>query len=128
MLKNITRAQMVTETNYLLYFDDGHGNGYAFPCDENGTVDTDMPEAATSNYEFCRKHPDQFKRANQIKKVTCRYREEAHGTCDCGEKVYLVNEYYGACECDRCGKWYNLRGEEIQSPETWEEELEVEEW
>ena len=127
MLKDITRARIVTEISYMLFFDDGHGNGYAFPCDEKGGVNNDMPEAAMENLEFCRQHPEQFKRAGAVKTVTSSYREEAHGTCSCGQKVFLVNEYHGACECARCGKWYNLFGQEILPPEEWDE-LEIEDW
>ena len=58
MLKDITPARMVTETSSLLFFDNDDFNGYAFPCDEKGVVNSDLPEAAMSSYEFCRQHPE----------------------------------------------------------------------
>ncbi len=35
MIKDYTPARYVTITDHELVFDDGHNNGYGFPCDES---------------------------------------------------------------------------------------------
>ena len=37
----------------------------------------------------------------------------------CGEEFYLQDEYLGACECPRCGQWFNLFGQEVTDPSSW---------
>ena len=37
----------------------------------------------------------------------------------CGEEFYLQDEYLGACECPRCGQWFNLFGQEVTNPSSW---------
>ena len=56
------------------------------------------------------------------------YKEPAHGTCICGEEVSLWDQYYGACECPKCGRWYNLFGQELVAPEHWETDPAEEEY
>lgn len=41
------------------------------------------------------------------------------GECECGETVTLYNQYLGACECPKCGRWYNIWGQELNPPHTW---------
>ena len=122
MLTNIIRGEYVTEVCYELAFDDGHGNGYGFPCDANGVVNEGLHPEALPNLEYCRKHPEQFKRANEVIEIRRQYKEEDYGTCKCGEVVYLYNQYHGACQCPKCGQWYNLFGQELLPPESWEED------
>ena len=31
----------------------------------------------------------------------------------------LFNQYLGACECPKCGQWYNLSGQELNPVNTW---------
>ena len=50
------------------------------------------------------------------------YREPAHGICRCGEEVTLIDEYMGSCQCENCGQWYNLFGQELLPPNQWEED------
>ena len=37
----------------------------------------------------------------------------------CSEEFYLQDEYRGACECPRCGQWFNLFGQELTDPRGW---------
>ena len=37
----------------------------------------------------------------------------------CGAEFYLQDEYLGACECPRCGQWFNLFGQELTDPRGW---------
>lgn len=121
MINNYTPAQRRTITEYNLVFDDGCHNGYAFPCDENGKVYDDISPAALENYKWCLENPDRFERFNKVIANSWTVRDHAHGTCHCGNEVYLYDEYYGACQCDNCGQWYNLSGQELLPPNDWEE-------
>lgn len=122
MIKNYTPATFRTITSYSLVFDDGHGNGFWFSCDKNGTILNDNP-AAIQNHKWCLQHAEKFIRFNKIVKESWTVKDPAYGTCHCGNKVHLVNEYYGACQCDQCGQWYNLSGQEILHPVNWQENL-----
>ena len=122
MLSNIIRGEYVTEVRYELAFDDGHGNGYGFPCDANGVVDEGLTPNALSNLEYCRQHPEAFERADEVVEIRLEYKEEDRGTCRCGEMVYLHDQYWAACQCPKCGRWYNLFGQELLPPEMWEED------
>lgn len=123
MIQNYIPSKIVTKMEYNLLFDDGHRNGYSFPCDENGNVYNDLNPAALENYKWCLEHPERFVRFNEVVKDTWSYRADAHGTCHCGNEVYLRDEYCGACQCDQCGQWYNLFGQELRPPEDWEENI-----
>lgn len=126
MLDNFVPAKRVANVFFEKAFDDGKNNGFGFPCDENGNL-MEMSEAGRRNYEWCMNNPDKFVRFNKIIKYTNWYTQPAHGTCSCGCDVNLFDEYYGACECPECGKWYNMSGQELVSPEYWEEDFEPEE-
>ena len=65
-----------------------------------------------------------FQSAWEALKAENRFREPVKGLCSCGQWVELVDEYYGACQCPKCGKWYNLFGQELVSPEYWEQDPE----
>ena len=123
MIQNYVPSQRVTRTEYNLVFDDGHHNGLCFPCDENGNIPDDLSPAALDNYNWALQNPDRFVRFNKVVKDSWTVREPAHGTCHCGNEVYLHDEYYGACQCDECGQWYNLSGQELLPPEDWQENL-----
>lgn len=122
MLKNIERGEWKKETWYELVFDDGRGDGYSFPCDEDGNVKPLEFQAAIDNLEFCRAHPEMFVRFAEVVPFCNRYREPDRGTCRCGEVVELWDQYFGACQCPKCGQWYNLFGQELLPPEEWEED------
>ncbi len=120
MINNYVGAERKLYTFYELCFDDGHGNGCGFPCDANGNV-SGLIDAAKRNLEYCMAHPEKFRRWNKVVAYKQWYSEPARGTCSCGEEIILTDQYYGACECPSCGKWYNLFGQELQPPERWED-------
>lgn len=122
MLKNYIPANYHTVTEYELVFDDGRYNGYGFPCDANGKLLDEINEAAVENYKYCLAHPEKFVRFNKVIEQEYRVKDNAHGICSCGNEVELYDLYYGACQCEKCGKWYNLFGQELMPPENWEEE------
>ena len=121
MLTNYVESKREEITEYQLCFDDGHNNGYGFPCDKDGNLSKDLSDAAKANYKYCIKHPGEFVRFNKVLNITRLCKEPAHGTCSCGEVVYLTNQYLGACQCPNCGQWYNIFGQELLPPEKWEE-------
>ena len=120
MIKNFKPREWKTETYYELCFDDGHGNGYGFPCDKDGNASLQYEEAR-KNLAYCLGHPERYARYNTVVRKENRYVEDASGVCYCGNHVRLHDQYMGACECERCGQWYNLSGQELVPPERWEE-------
>lgn len=124
MLKNYVPSKWYTITEYQLVFDDRRHNGFGFPCDANGKLlqsEEENPESY-KNLRWCLEHPNKFERFNEAVKYTRNVKDDAHGTCHCGNEVYLYNQYHGACQCPECGQWYNLFGEELLPPEEWIEE------
>lgn len=130
MIKDYKAPWTETVTDYCLNFYSHSDGGYGFPCDEHGNVKKDdMQEIAVRNYEYCMANPDKFPYAwNEIEKRTRSYRNPASGTCHCGERINLYNDYMGACECPNCGQWYNLFGEELLPPKMWEENIDEEDY
>lgn len=128
MLKDIKRGELVEEISYGLQFMEDEFGGYEFPCDSEGNLLPDINEAARKNYELCMQHPEKYIVYNEVHKRKTTYREPTTGLCSCGERVELWNQYYGACECPKCGKWYNLFGQELLPPDQWEEDPSEEEW
>lgn len=120
MLKNIVRGEWEQDKSYELVFDDGHNNGFGFPCDAQGNVNlTKITDAAFENLQFCMSHPEKFVRFNEVVVLKQFWKEPDKGTCRCGQLVELVNQYHGACQCPKCGQWYNLFGQELLPPEKW---------
>lgn len=116
-LKNLVERRWVEHVEYMLVFDDGHGNGYAFPCDADGNLE-ELDGEGLKNLEYCKANPQSFARNGKVERYRQRYVVYAQGDCPCGETVILRNQYGAACECPRCGRWYNMRGDEISSPES----------
>lgn len=123
MLKDIVRPERRLEVTYGLRFYVDAGGGLEFPCDADGNVKRNqMTEVAIQNYEDCLKHPEKYPYAfNEVHKYSRWVKDIPYGTCKCGDRVYLLNEYMGACQCGKCGQWYNLFGQELLPPEDWEE-------
>lgn len=118
MLKNMTSRERKTIVRFELVFDDGHNCGFGFPCDESGNL-MNLNDDAKKNLEWCKAHPEKFVRVNEVVTIRQTYTEPAHGTCICGATVILENQYYGACQCPECGRWYNLFGQSLLSPDQW---------
>ena len=123
MLKDIVRPDYHLEVTYGLRFFVDSGGGLEFPCDADGNVFLDkMYDCAIENYKYCMEHPEKYPYAyNKIHEYRRWVKDISYGTCHCGERVYLVNEYMGACQCPKCGQWYNLFGQELVPPENWDD-------
>lgn len=98
------------------------GCGFSFDCDTEGNV-LESNAAQVENYKFAVAHPERFQDLGVVVNMF-EHVVPAHGTCRCGETVHLVDQFCGACECPRCGQWYNLFGQELLPPEMWEEDKE----
>ena len=123
MINNYTPSQYRIVKEHNLVFDDGHNNGFAFTCDADGIISKSLAPEARENFEWCIKHSEIFERFDEVVEYRYKVKDPAHGTCHCGNEVYLRDEYYGACMCDECGQWYNLSGQELLPPEEWQEDL-----
>lgn len=128
MLKNYVPSETKTAVEFHIVFDDGSGSaGFWFACSNNGEI-AEMPDEARENYRWCMEHPEKFSRWNEIERTESTYREPGHGTCICGTEVELYDQYYGACQCPNCGRWYNLFGQSLVAPEHWESDPADEEY
>lgn len=131
MLMYYVPAEHKTDVSYDLTFwydEDGETGGCCFPCDAAGNVFPFKYDEMKKNYEHCMAHPEQFKVFAEVQKFVNHYTEPAHGTCICGTEVELYDQYYAACQCPNCGRWYNLFGQELLPPEQWETDPSEEEY
>lgn len=121
MIKNYIPRRPVEIVERSIEFTDAEGSGFSFDCDENGTP-VFRCDGAKENYEYAMQHPEIY--TDQFNEFVTRRRmvtEPASGTCRCGESIELWDQYQGACECPKCGRWYNLFGQELLKPEYWED-------
>ena len=126
MLKNFVReTETIREYSREFTYLDGEG-GFSFPCDKNGELEG-LNECGLKNYEWAMGHPDEFSEFNHFT-VSVRHFTHSHGTCSCGAKVELWDQYYGACQCPKCGQWYNLFGQSLLPPKQWETDPSEEEY
>lgn len=103
------------ELNFYLIGDESRA-GYSFDADENWkpVFGNDLQK---KNYEMCMNSNDY---EGPFKETwTSSYMEPATLQCECGEKFSLVDQYLGACECPKCGRWYNLFGTRLLPPSEW---------
>lgn len=122
MLKNIKPREPVEVKEYHIEFTNSEGGGFSFNATADGQILIDN-ESQRVNYEYALAHPEKFDvEFNKFTVRTYYYTENASGTCSCGNIVELYNQYMGACQCDNCGRWYNLFGQELLAPEFWEED------
>lgn len=127
MLKNFCReTEVIREYSREFTYTDGDG-GFSFPCDSTGKLSEDLHECAKKNYAWCMEHPERFSEFDHFT-VDVRRFTRSHGICSCGAEVELWDQYYGACQCERCGQWYNLFGQSLLPPEQWEVDPSEEEY
>lgn len=118
MLKDLIPSRVEISIEYALVFDDGHNNGYAFPCDEHGNLQP-LSDAGLQSLAFCRNNSNDFQRSGEVVVSRIKNRIPAHGICICGEEVYLTGSYFGATSCPNCNRWYNTCGQELLPPDEW---------
>lgn len=124
MLEIIKERTVSYEKEYYINFDlkEDSSCGFIFPANADGTPALDkMEEQAKKNYFECEATQDKYDRwfeARDVRVVDC-----AVGRCKCGHEVELSDyAWMGAVQCEKCGKWYNIYGQELRDPEYWEED------
>lgn len=123
MLKNFVPAVRRSGKSYSIAFEREDTSGFSFDCDANGNLLPGLTECAMENYRWCMEHPEEFPRKwNEFVVYPNSWTEPAHGDCVCGTQVELYNQYRGACQCPKCGRWYNLFGQNLIAPEYWEDD------
>lgn len=120
MIPIIKQREMKEFVEYRIEFTDKDGCGFSFEADERGNVIL-QNECQRANYEAAMAHPEMYDRFNKFTVRKRTYIEPAIGRCRCGGRVELESRYYGACQCERCGQWYNVFGQELMPPEHWED-------
>lgn len=97
------------------------GNGYSFPCLPGGfpDINDENCEYWIKHFEYCINHPEEYIDEGVVV-AEWNYEEPAIGLCSCGNEVELTDEYLGACQCNKCGQWYNIFGQKLIDPEFWE--------
>lgn len=119
MLENIIPRHSETMTEYRIEFTNEEGGGFSFDADKNGKIIL-TNDGQRVNYQYAMEHPKKFTvQFNEFVKRKFTYTVPAVGTCSCGNTVILENEYHGACQCNKCGQWYNLFGQELIPPDYW---------
>lgn len=119
MLRNIVERKPIEIVERFIDFQDNDTWGYRFDADANGNVIL-QNDCQRQNYEHALAHPEMFPRVfNKFTVIRRTVMENAHGTCVCGEEVELYDQYRGACECPKCGRWYNIFGQSLLPPEQW---------
>lgn len=76
-------------------------------------------ETAKKNFQYCLIHPEEYEDKGIIIQKES-YWQEARAICECGKEILLHNAYHGAGQCEHCGRWHNLSGQELLPPEYWE--------
>lgn len=123
MLEIIKERTVRYEKEYYINFDrkDDPNCGFVFPAyfnDETPAFDK-MTEEAKKNYYACLADKDTYDRWFEEREV--RVVDYAVGRCRCGAEVELIDgAWMGAVQCEKCGKWYNIYGQELVDPEYWE--------
>ena len=122
-LKIIKEREPKEIISYSLDFDyrDNSGGGFTFPCNQHGEILEDkMSQTAIDNYHRCLR--DNRLTLPYVHTHKDYWVEPAVGECVCGEEVVLENQYMGACQCPKCGQWYNIYGQSLIPPEYWEDD------
>ncbi len=124
MLKIIREREIQTTYEYSIeyrYKDDPNA-GFSFPATAHGNPDfAAMSTEMFANYKIClmdgRLSDAEFVKSER------NYAAPAIGECRCGEHIELyADNIFGALCCPKCGQWYNIFGQELLSPEHWEED------
>lgn len=122
MIKIIRERNYIHKKFYTYDFNFDRNGGFSFPCNSLGEVFIkNLTEDGFKNYEWCKTHLEEFESYGIIEHKKS-YAEPAIGKCICGQEVILEEQYMGACQCSKCGQWYNIYGQSLIDPEFWEED------
>lgn len=127
MSRLIQQAHRAENHNHNLEFRSiaDPGGGYAFPCDERGIIlKQGMGEAAWHSLGAALEGVGQKYLPATVERYTNRYWEPAIVQCDCGAKVevHVTSGEYNYAGCEKCDRHYNMSGQLLNHPNTWDEE------
>lgn len=117
------RETVVTFSRNFDYI--GENNwGFSFPCNEQGEVDVEsLADSGRANYLACLDPTNPLGVEDKgVRRYEHSYIVPAEGRCQCGNTVVLDGDYHGeGIDCDRCGRIYNLVGQELAPRAQWED-------
>lgn len=107
----IRPRQRVENVSHALSFDlkSDPGCGYRFPCDPSGRPLEAAHEARAEELRASGEY-----HAPTVETSRNAYVLPATGRCTCGCEVALSDPLNN--ECERCGRWYNMMGQEKINP------------
>jgi hypothetical protein len=117
-MKIIQVRERVETVDFTLFFESKttRGFGFAFACEENGTLKPFENDAQPKSYERVTSG-DEFK-TPVVRIHRHAYTIPAVGLCGCGRKVELEH-FTNTCEC---GIDYNFAGQQLAPRSQWGEE------
>lgn len=105
-MKLLKQRSIEIKTVRYIDFDfdgDPQKGGYRFDADEsfNPVFDPQFADTQRESYQRCESDP-RYVRKEITEEV--RITHPAIRQCTCGNAVELVDQYMGACQCDKCGQ------------------------
>lgn len=97
-------------------------NGVVVPLDENDQPCKEEECTWWANYLNACKNEELY---SEVRVYKWSYEEPAVGLCSCGNHVTLTDQFFGSCECSKCGQWYTLYGQACLNPE---EQMKCQDW
>lgn len=117
------RRKVVTKISEIYFYEkETNEIRWGFPITDGKVVPTDADgkPCSDASCEWWKNYLSACADDNLYSKVDTyenSYTEPAVGLCDCGNHVELTDQFYGSCECSKCGQWYNLFGQKCLSPD-----------
>jgi hypothetical protein len=100
------------EFNLNFHIVGDEGACYSFECDEQGNVKTEgFAPIALENLAICQANVDGKYHPPVVKRYDWSYWQPAEMKCGCGMLIHLTDALDN--ECERCGKYYNMSGQEV---------------
>ena len=126
MSRLLQRAERVSVLHHTLEYRrrSDPSSGFSFDSDAQGNViDKNFSELAKVNLQRCREDGGKEFAAPVVETWENRYWEPAKIACDCGRtvEVHVTPGIYNYEHCV-CGRTYNMMGQQLTDPSTWEDD------
>ena len=122
----IEKSKMVRVESYSYEYewDNEKGAGFSFPCDKEGNIKrSKMYPEGLANLKDCQRGIEGLTDKG-VRDDSYSYRQNAVGCCECGNTVELYDPLTN--ECGKCGRLYNMSGQELAPRSQWEETIDEE--
>jgi hypothetical protein len=120
-IKIKSHGRRVEEIEYYIFYEwaEQLDAGFMFPCNQDGDINfNEMEQVALDNYDKC--ESGEYEVVYQgLRRSVNRYWEPAIGECSCGHEVVLESN---TNQCEACGSYYNMGGQQLSDPSSWGEE------